>query len=142
MTLQFVHAYTDPRTLPRTGGLPVVLTVEGTRAALPTGIDRAAYRIVQDAMTNALEHTNPPHARVTVRYATDALQLEVSDAQLFVRCYADLRDPAHRRACGHPAGWGSTPAPEDSIRRQRRLQFGRTRQLTGRHTGDRSPGPL
>jgi signal transduction histidine kinase len=60
-------------------GLPVLLTVEGTRAALPTGIDRAAYQIVEDALTNALEHTNPAHAQVTVRYATDTLQLEISD---------------------------------------------------------------
>jgi signal transduction histidine kinase len=62
-----------------TAGLPVLLTVEGTRQALPTGIDRAAYQIVQDALTNALEQTNPAHAQVTVRYATDALQLEISD---------------------------------------------------------------
>jgi signal transduction histidine kinase len=63
----------------QTAGLPVLLTVEGTREALPTGIDRAAYQIVEDALTNALTHTNPAHAQVTVRYATDALQLEISD---------------------------------------------------------------
>ena len=63
----------------QTAGLPVLLTVEGTREALPTGIDRAAYQIVEDALTNALEQTNPAHAQVTVRYATDALQLEISD---------------------------------------------------------------
>jgi signal transduction histidine kinase len=60
-------------------GLPVLLTVEGTREALPAGIDRAAYQIVEDALTNALEQTNPAHAQVTIRYATDALQLEISD---------------------------------------------------------------
>jgi signal transduction histidine kinase len=63
----------------QTAGLPVLLTVEGTRGPLPTGIDRAAYRIVHDALTNALEHTHPVHAEVIVRYATDALQLEISD---------------------------------------------------------------
>jgi signal transduction histidine kinase len=63
----------------QTAGLPVLLTVEGTREALPAGIDRAAYQIVEDALTNALEKTNPAHAQVTVRYATDALQLEISD---------------------------------------------------------------
>jgi signal transduction histidine kinase len=62
-----------------TAGLRVLLTVEGMHAALPTGIDRAAYEIVEDALTNALEQTNPTHAQVTVRYATDALQLEISD---------------------------------------------------------------
>jgi signal transduction histidine kinase len=63
----------------QTAGLPVLLTVEGTREALPAGIDRAAYQIVEDALTNALEKTNQAHAQVTVRYAADALQLEISD---------------------------------------------------------------
>ena len=63
----------------QTAGLPVLLIVEGTRGALPAGIDRAAYQIVEDALTNALETTNPAHAQVTVRYATDALQLEIID---------------------------------------------------------------
>jgi signal transduction histidine kinase len=63
----------------RTAGLPVLLTFEGRRAALPTGIDCAAYRIVQDAMTDALEHSKPASAQVTVRYARDTLRLEISD---------------------------------------------------------------
>ena len=63
----------------QTAGLPVLLTVEGAREALPAGIDRAAYQIVEDALTNALERTDPARAQVTVRYATDALQLEISD---------------------------------------------------------------
>jgi signal transduction histidine kinase len=63
----------------RTAGLPVLLSVEGTRAALPTGIELAAYRIVQDALTNALEHANAKNAHVTVRYAAEALQIEISD---------------------------------------------------------------
>ena len=69
----------------RTGALPVPLTVEGTPAALPTGLDRAAYRIVRDALISALEHTEPAHARVTVRYAPDALQLEISDDRSALR---------------------------------------------------------
>jgi signal transduction histidine kinase len=63
----------------RSAGLPVLLTVQGTRAALPTGIDLAAYRIVQDALTDALERARPASAQVTVRYAPDALQVEISD---------------------------------------------------------------
>jgi signal transduction histidine kinase len=63
----------------RTAGLPVLLSVEGTRAALPTGIELAAYRIIQEALTNALEQANPENAQVTVRYATEALQIEISD---------------------------------------------------------------
>jgi signal transduction histidine kinase len=63
----------------RSSGLPVLLTVLGTRAALPTGLDLAAYRIVQDALTNALERARPASAQVTVRYGADALQVEISD---------------------------------------------------------------
>src|SRR4051794_40924408 len=63
----------------RAAGLPVLLTREGTPAALPTGIDRTAYRIVEDALTSALEQTAPAHARVSLRYAPDALQIEISD---------------------------------------------------------------
>ena len=69
----------------RTEGLTVRLTIEGTRAALPTGVDRAAYRIVQDALTGALEHADPANARVTVRYASDTLQLEIRDDRCEIR---------------------------------------------------------
>jgi signal transduction histidine kinase len=62
-----------------TAGLPVVLTVEGRPNALPPGIDVAAYRIVQEALTNALEHAGPASARVAVRYRRDGLDLEVTD---------------------------------------------------------------
>ena len=63
----------------RAAGLPVLLTHEGTPGALPAGIDRTAYRIVQDALAGALEQHASAHAQVTVRYAADALQLEISD---------------------------------------------------------------
>jgi signal transduction histidine kinase len=69
----------------RAGGLPVQLTFEGPRAALPTGIDRAAYRIVHDVLTSALEHPDPANAKVTVRYAPDALQLEITDDRAALR---------------------------------------------------------
>jgi len=60
-------------------GLPVHVTVEGTPVELPPGIDVSAYRIVQEALTNALKHAGPAHAQVTVRYTSDDLELEVSD---------------------------------------------------------------
>jgi signal transduction histidine kinase len=69
----------------RTAGLPVALRIEGTRAALPAGIDLAAYRIIQEALTNALEHAGPASAHVHVRYGPDALQLEISDDRRQIR---------------------------------------------------------
>ncbi len=63
----------------RTAGLPVTLVVEGTPVALPPGIDLSAYRIVQEALTNALAHAGQATASVTVRYGSDRLELEIAD---------------------------------------------------------------
>jgi signal transduction histidine kinase len=63
----------------REAGLPVELSIEGKPTELPPGIDLSAYRIVQEALTNALKHAGPATARVTVRYGEGVLDLEVSD---------------------------------------------------------------
>jgi signal transduction histidine kinase len=63
----------------REAGLPVALEVVGEPVPLPPGVDLSAYRIVQEALTNALKHAGPARARVVVRYAADAVELEVSD---------------------------------------------------------------
>jgi signal transduction histidine kinase len=63
----------------REAGLPVELRIEGEPRLLPPGVDLSAYRIVQEALTNALKHAGPARARVTVRYAPAQLELEVSD---------------------------------------------------------------
>jgi signal transduction histidine kinase len=63
----------------REAGLPVELTVEGEPTALPPGVDLSAYRIVQEALTNALKHAGPATARVLVRYGSEDLEVEVTD---------------------------------------------------------------
>jgi signal transduction histidine kinase len=63
----------------RAAGLPVELTVEGRPRRLPPGIDRSAYRIVQEGLTNTLKHAGPAHASVRLRYGDRALELEVLD---------------------------------------------------------------
>ena len=63
----------------RRAGLPVDLQVEGTPASLPPGVDVSAYRIVQEALTNALKHAGPAHAQVRMLYLTNAVELEISD---------------------------------------------------------------
>jgi signal transduction histidine kinase len=63
----------------RQSGLPVELTVEGEPVKLPAGVDLSAYRIVQEALTNALQHAGPAHAWVAVRYVGDDVEIEVAN---------------------------------------------------------------
>ncbi|WP_246121577.1 sensor histidine kinase [Actinoallomurus bryophytorum] len=60
-------------------GLPVRFTVSGDRADLPAPVDLAAYRIVQEALTNAVRHAGPATATVLVRYNPDHVVVEVGD---------------------------------------------------------------
>jgi signal transduction histidine kinase len=63
----------------RDAGMPVELHVEGEPRTLAPGVDLSAYRIVQEALTNALKHAGPARARVTVRYDRDHLDIEIAD---------------------------------------------------------------
>ena len=63
----------------REAGLPVQFQVEGERRELPVGIELSAYRIVQEALTNALKHAGEAHASVRVHYGADSLELEIVD---------------------------------------------------------------
>jgi signal transduction histidine kinase len=63
----------------RKAGLPVELRLEGERHVLPPGVDLTAFRIVQEALTNALKHARPARAQVTIRYGRDALDLEITN---------------------------------------------------------------
>jgi signal transduction histidine kinase len=60
-------------------GVTVEVRVEGQRAAVPPGVDLTAYRIVQEALTNVIKHAGRAHASVVVRYADDAVTIEVVD---------------------------------------------------------------
>jgi signal transduction histidine kinase len=60
-------------------GLPVRLAVTGQPRALPPGLDVTAYRVVQEALTNAMKHAGPASALVTLDYRDDAVLIDVSD---------------------------------------------------------------
>ena len=60
-------------------GLPVEVHVEGEPPELPPGVDVSAYRIVQEALTNALRHAGPARAVVRVRYGEGEVGIEVAD---------------------------------------------------------------
>jgi signal transduction histidine kinase len=63
----------------REAGLPVELNVEGEPASLPAGVDLAAYRVVQEGLTNALKHAGSARATVNVRYEPWEVVVEVED---------------------------------------------------------------
>ncbi|MEU3525377.1 sensor histidine kinase [Streptomyces sp. NPDC038707] len=63
----------------RAGGLPVDLAVEGPERPLPPGVELCAYRVVQEALTNALKHAGPARARVELRYGAQELTARVTD---------------------------------------------------------------
>jgi signal transduction histidine kinase len=60
-------------------GLEVKTRVEGTPRPLPAGTDLAAYRIVQESLTNVTRHAGPASATVLVRYGNDGLTVQVDD---------------------------------------------------------------
>ena len=60
-------------------GLRVTKEIAGQVRPLAPGLNRAAYRIVQEALTNVTRHADGASARVTITYAEDALVLQIED---------------------------------------------------------------
>jgi signal transduction histidine kinase len=63
----------------RAAGLPVALTVNGDVAGLPAAVELSVYRIVQEALTNALKHAGSAAVQVVVDGAADAIEISVID---------------------------------------------------------------
>jgi signal transduction histidine kinase len=118
-------------------GLPVDLRVEGERRDLPVGIELSAYRIVQEALTNALKHAGEARASVRVHYGPDSLELEIADdgggvpapetdgghglvgMRERVALYGGRLDAGRRPAGGFAVRFGSTATSTTHCRRAR-----------------------
>ena len=61
----------------RSGGVSVTVTGSGNSVPLPEGVDLSAYRIVQEALSNAMRHAPGSHVQVHVAYRPDGLVLDV-----------------------------------------------------------------
>jgi signal transduction histidine kinase len=77
----------------RSGGVSVTVTSSGEPVALPEGVDLSAYRIVQEALSNAMRHAPGSQVRVEVAYRGDGLAIEVrNDAVAPVLVGSGTRD--------------------------------------------------
>jgi signal transduction histidine kinase len=87
----------------REAGLGVTSIVTGQASAVALPLDLTAYRIIQEALTNALKHGGPA-ATVTIDYRPEEVRLEVTDdgpTRKPVRDPHQVRDPHHDDAVGH-----------------------------------------
>ncbi|QTZ90820.1 sensor histidine kinase [Streptomyces auratus] len=79
----------------RRAGLAVDISTEGARAALAPGTDLAAFRIVQEALTNIVRHSGSRTARVLLHYLPGVLEIRVDD------------DGPATSGAGEPSGGGN-----------------------------------
>jgi signal transduction histidine kinase len=81
----------------RAAGQPVELTVTGERALAP-GVDLAAYRVIQEALTNVIKHADPARSVVRIEYGPCELLISVSDDGR----PADMRTPGPAPGLARP----------------------------------------
>ena len=79
----------------RDAGLPVELKISGTRLALAPGFDLAAYRIVQEALTNVLKHAGRVDTSVAVSFGAEELELVIHNAGPLAQSAMSGGDPGH-----------------------------------------------
>jgi signal transduction histidine kinase len=80
----------------REAGLDVDLEVEGERRRVQSSVDLSCFRIVQEALSNTIEHADAEHAHVRLRYGREAVEVDVTDDGRGV----PARDPDNGRGHG------------------------------------------
>ena len=63
----------------RQAGIATTVVTSGETRPLPPSVDLAAYRIIQEALTNVLRHAGPASAEVRLSYEQDSVRLDVGD---------------------------------------------------------------
>jgi signal transduction histidine kinase len=92
--------------LARGGGLSATVTYSGNPVQLPDGVDLSAYRIVQEALSNAMRHAPGSHVHVHLAYRPDGLALEVRNAAAPARVIPTSAIPALVASGVRTAGGG------------------------------------
>jgi signal transduction histidine kinase len=93
----------------RQAGITVNLRVEGRPSKLPPGVDLAAYRIVQEALTNTVKHSGAGEAAVIVTYEPGYVTVSVTDTG-HAAVAVVLGRSARKARAGSPNGGGARPA--------------------------------
>ena len=87
----------------RASGISADLLIDGQPAQVSPALNLCAYRIVQEALTNAIKHAAPARASVNVRWRDDELELEVSD------------EGSRRRVLNRAAGGHGIPGMRERV---------------------------
>jgi signal transduction histidine kinase len=88
-------------------GLAVQVLADGSRPELPASVDLAAYRIIQEALTNSARHSGAAAAAVRLGYRPDGVLVEITD---------DGRSASAGSASAGPASAGSaSPGPLSAV---------------------------
>jgi signal transduction histidine kinase len=104
-------------------GLPTTLRHDGTPWPLPAGVDLAAYRIIQESLTNSIRHAGPARATITLTYCEAALRIEVTDTG------------RGAGASGQSPGGGQHSSGQQSVGQHGTGQHGAGQHGTGQHGG-------
>ena len=111
-------------------GLKTTLSVTGTRRPVPPAVDLAAYRIVQESLTNAIRHAGPATATVSLGYTAGELAIEVTDTGLGAPPGVPPSGGGHgltgmrERAASVGGSLQAGPAPGSGFRVSARLPLG------------------
>ncbi|MFC4020154.1 sensor histidine kinase [Micromonospora sp. GCM10011542] len=97
----------------RDAGLDINLEQTSPATPLPSAVGSAAYRILQESITNVIRHVGPTRVTVAVKPGIDALEIRVTDEGR--RAVAGDHPAGRRLPVQHPTGTGSSARPGRGI---------------------------